>query len=340
MSNPHAPVRQQWLAQLREEVIDPEIPIVDSHHHLWDRPGSRYLIDDLVGDITSGHNVVATVFAQCRAMLRADGPREMAPLGEVEFANGQAAISASGKFGSVRASAAIIAGADLSLGERVIPVLESMQAAAGLRLRGVRNPVAWHESPRVQSSTASSPPRGLMADKDFRRGVASLKEFDLSLDIWAYHTQLDEIWDLASNVPDVPMVIDHFGGPVGVGPHAGKRDATFTQWRSSMSRLAALPNTFVKLGGAGMPVFGFAFHERPIPPDSMQLADAMRPYFTECVDLFGVERCMFESNFPVDKGMFSYQVLWNAFKRLATGASISEKMALFNGTAKKVYRIS
>jgi L-fuconolactonase len=335
---PHCPVRPEWLALRCEEILEPALRIVDPHHHLWDRQGSRYLVHDLLDDVNSGHNVHATVFIQNRAMLRGDGPESMAPVGEVDFANGAAAFGASELYGPARVCAALVAGADLTLGDDVLPVLEAMIAVAGPRLRGVRNAVAWHESPEVRSSTMS-PPRGLLGDTRFRLGVAALARLNLSLDIWAYHTQLHEIYELARARPGLVVVINHFGGPVGVGPHAGQRAGTIADWRQGMLRLASLPNTVVKLGGGGMPVMGFNFHQADAPPGSQQLADAWRTYFEVCVDLFGADRCMFESNFPVDKGMFSYSILWNAFKRLAAGASKTEKASLFSGCAERVYRL-
>jgi predicted TIM-barrel fold metal-dependent hydrolase len=337
--NPHAAVRPDWLALRIEAIIEPELKIVDPHHHLWDRQDNRYLFHDLLADMNAGHNVVSTVFVQCRTMLRADGPAALAPLGEVEFVTGIAAMSASGIYGAARACAGIVAGADLQLGEKVAPVLELMAHSAGGRLRGVRNPVVWHSSPGVQSSTASPPPKGLMADTAFRKGVVQLGLLGLSLDVWAYHTQLGEIYELAKANPKVTVIVDHFGGPVGVGPHAADMSEMFKQWRSGIALVASLPNTVIKMGGAGMPVFGIRFDQASTPPASEQLAIAWRAYFETCVELFGPDRCMFESNFPVDKGMFSYQVLWNGFKRLAKDCSAAEKTALFSGTAERVYRL-
>ena len=337
--NPHAAVRPEWLALRTEAIIEPELKIVDPHHHLWDRQDNRYLFHDLLADMNAGHNVVSTVFVQCRTMLRADGPSALAPLGEVEFVTGIAAMSASGIYGAARACAGIVAGADLQLGEKVAPVLELMAHSAGGRLRGVRNPVVWHSSPGVQSSTASPPPKGLMADTAFRKGVVQLGLLGLSLDVWAYHTQLGEIYELAKANPKVTVIVDHFGGPVGVGPHAADMSEMFKQWRSGIALVASLPNTVIKMGGAGMPVFGIRFDQASTPPASEQLAIAWRAYFETCVELFGPDRCMFESNFPVDKGMFSYQVLWNGFKRLAKDCSAAEKTALFSGTAERVYRL-
>jgi L-fuconolactonase len=213
-----------------------------------------------------------------------------------------------------------------------------MLQVSGGRLRGIRNPLAWHESPAVSSSPVT-PPRDLMRSASFQHGVKSLARFGLSLDAWVYHTQLEDLYELARIAPDVTLVIDHFGGPVGVGPYVGERENVLAQWKKGLTRLASLPNTRMKLGGAGMSVFGSGFASREMPPSSEDLATEWRPYFDTCIELFGPDRCMFESNFPVDKGMFSYGVLWNAFKRLAGSMSVDEKAALFSRTAATTYRL-
>ena len=339
--SPHAPVRPDWLARTREAIIEPDLPIVDPHHHLWDRPGARYLCEDLADDVNDGHNILSTVFVQSRAMLRASGDPAFASVGEVEFANGVAAMGASGVYGSTLFCAGIVGAANLMLGKRVTPVLEAMTAVGGGRLRGIRNAIVWHADPAVQSSTASTAPR-MLSDPKFAEGVAVLADFDLVLDVWAYHTQLDEVYALAKANPRVTVVLDHFGGPIGIGPHAADataRTQMLAEWRRRMQALADLPNTRVKLGGGGMPVLGFGFDRLDAAPASAVIAEALQPYTVTCIDLFGVERCMFESNFPVDKGMFSYHVIWNAFKRLAAGASASEKEALFRGTATATYQL-
>lgn len=335
---PHLPIREEWLALHREPILEPDLAIVDAHHHLWDRQSGRYLTDEFARDVGSGHRIVSSVYVQCRSMLRQHGPAAMKPVGEVEFANGVAAMFASGAYGPTKACDAIVGGADLTLGDAVAPVLEAMLQVTGGRLRGIRNPLAWHPSPEVSSSPVT-PPRDLMANADFRRGVKTLARYGLSLDAWVYHTQLAELYELARAAPDVTVVIDHFGGPLGVGPHANRREDVAAEWRQGLARLASLPNTRMKLGGAGLTVFGFEFASRETPPSSAELAAAWRPYFETCIELFGVERCMFESNFPVDKGMFSYGVLWNAFKRLAHSLSADEKAALFSGAAAAVYRL-
>jgi len=336
---PHLPVREEWLALREEPILEPELLIVDAHHHLWDRQTGRYLTDEFGKDVRCGHRVVSTVYVQCRSMLRHDGPESMKPVGEIEFASGIAAMFASRGYGPTRGCEAIVGGADLTLGDALENVLETMLEVSGGRLRGIRNPLAWHESPEVSSSPVT-PPRDLMLDSAFQRGVKTLARFGLSLDAWVYHTQLGELYELAGAAADVTVVIDHFGGPVGVGPHEGKREQVFADWKRGLARLATLPNTRIKLGGAGMSVFGFDFARRDLPPSSEDLAAAWRPYFDTCIELFGVERCMFESNFPVDKGMFGYGVLWNAFKRLAGSMTLQEKAALFSKTAAATYRLS
>jgi L-fuconolactonase len=334
----HIAVREAWLDQVREEIIEPALPIIDPHHHLWDQPGERYLLDDLLRDTGSGHDVRATVFVQCGAMYRAGGPEDRRPLGETEFVTGVAAQSASGIHGPTRACAGIVGMVDLTLGDRVAPLLEAHLAVAGERFRGVRNRTAWHPAPEVRSNL-SSPPPGPLAHPGFRDGAKRLAGFGLALDVWAYHTQLAQVVELARTVPELTVVVDHVGGPIGVGPFAGRRAEVFAEWRRDMLALAACPNTVVKLGGLAMQVGGFDFHLRDRPPTSAELAEAWRPHVETCIEAFGPARCMFESNFPVDKGMCGYAVLWNAFKRLAAGASAEEKTALFSGTAVRVYRL-
>lgn len=331
-------IREDWLARLREDVIEPDLPIVDPHHHLWHRADERYLLPEMLADMNDGHDVRATVFVQCRSMYRRTGPEASRPVGEVEFVNGIAAQAASGFYGRRLVGAAIVAGADLTLGDQLDGVLERMREVAGDRLRGIRNSVAWHESPHVRSSTILPPP-GLMADARFRAGAGRLARHGLSLDVWAYQTQLGELLALARTIPETTVVIDHLGGPLATGPYAGQRTEMFGSWRAAMAELARLPNTRVKLGGLGMQVGGFTFHEQPEPPTSTALAEAWRPYVEAAIELFGARRAMFESNFPVDKGMYGYRVFWNACKRLASGCSGTEKAALFSGTAIDVYRM-
>ena len=329
---------EAWLARQKEEIIDPDLPICDPHHHLWHFPTNRYLLPELLADIGSGHNVESTVFVECTAFYRAGGPAELRVVGETEFVNGAAAMAASGRYGKVRACAGIVGYADLTLGAAVEPVLAAHVAAGNGRFRGIRHAAGWDASDQVRNSHTNPPPE-LFRQQPFRQGFAKLRQFNLSFDVWLYHPQLAEVIDLARAFPDQPIVLDHVGGPLGIGPYAGRRDEIFPAWQRSIRTLATCPNMHVKLGGLGMNICGFEFHKRPSPPSSEELAAAWQPYTETCIEAFGAERCMFESNFPVDKASTGYAVLWNAFKRLAARASPSEKAQLFRDTAMRFYRL-
>ncbi len=338
-STPFPGVRPEWLARLpEEEVIAPELPIVDAHHHLWNRPDWRYMLDDLQADLASGHNIVSTVFVQCHAMHRASGEEAMRPVGETEFVNGVAAMSASGMYGPTRICEGIVGFADLRLGEDVGRVLDAHLARGGARFKGIRHILAWDADPLVRQPAFPSE-HGLMGDARFRRGFAQLAPRGLSFDAYLFHTQLGDLVDLARAFPSTTIVLNHVGTPLAVGSYAHRRDDILRQWTSDMRQLAACENVVVKLGGLGMrpPLMGFTDPEVPMGSDA--LAQAMRPYVEPCIEFFGAQRCMFESNFPVDKVSFSYRSCWNTFKRLAAGASAEDTRALFHDTAARVYRL-
>src|SRR5213082_842610 len=335
----HLPVRPEWLASRQEEILEPELPIVDPHHHLVDRTNTgRYLLPELLADTGSGHNIIATVYLEWLSMYRADGPVAMRPVGEVEFANGVAAIAASETYGKTQVCAGVVAYTDLMLGAQVEAVLEAMILAGGGRFRGIRYITASHQDEAARGSSVNRP-AGLLMDPKVREGFARLHPLGLSFDAWMYFTQLGELVDLARAFPETPIVLDHVGGPIGIGPYAGKRDEVFTEWKNSIAELARCPNVHVKLGGLGMRLFGFDVHAGELPPSSEELATLWRPYIETCIEAFGPARAMFESNFPVDKGSGSYHVFWNAFKRVAAGCSADEKTALFSGTARRFYRL-
>jgi predicted TIM-barrel fold metal-dependent hydrolase len=329
--------RDEWLGQVREEILEPDLPICDPHHHLWDHPTSRYLLDELLADTGSGHNVVSTVFMECGSMYRAGGPEALKPVGETEFVNGVAAMSASGGYGETRACAAIVGFADLGLGAAVGDVLDAHMAATP-RFRGIRHAAGWDASDAVRNSH-TDPPEGLLSSAAFREGFAELGRRGLSFDAWLYHPQLPELTDLARAFPEQPIVFDHFGGPLGIGPYAGKRAEFFEDWRRAVADLAACDNVVAKLGGLVMPVNGFGFHQRATPATSDELVATTREYYAHAIDCFGPDRCMFESNFPVDKASCSYAVLWNSFKKITRGFSEAEKSALHHDTAVRVYRV-
>jgi predicted TIM-barrel fold metal-dependent hydrolase len=332
----YADPRPDWLGLRNEEIIDPKRPIVDPHHHLWDRGGQRYLIEEMTSDIASGHNVVATVYVEARSMYRAQETEAFRPVGEVEFANGVAAMSASGGYGPAAICAGIVGHVNLLLGEGAQPVLEAEIAAGGGRFRGIRHSSAWDADANVAGMYATRP-KGLLLDSTFRKGFACLAPLALSFDAWLFHPQISELTDLARAFPDTQIVLDHCGGPVGLGSYANRREAIFPIWKASIEAIAGCPNVVVKLGGLAMRLLGHDFHERPMPPSSEELGSAWRPYIETCIEAFGPERCMFESNFPPDKGQCSYQVIFNAFKRIAAPYSEAEKTALFSKTAADFY---
>jgi predicted TIM-barrel fold metal-dependent hydrolase len=334
----YANPREEWLAQYTEEIIDPQRPIVDPHHHLWDRGGLRYMIEEMSDDIASGHNIIATVYVEARSMYRAGGPEEFRPVNEIEFANGVAAMSASGGYGPALICAGIVGHANLLLGDRVKAVLEAEIVAGQGRFRGIRHSSAYDADPDIGHMYATRP-KGLLLDSSFRKGFACLAPLGLSFDAWLFHPQLPEFVDLARAFPDTRIVLDHCGGPVGLGRFAGRREETFPLWKASIQQVAKCPNVSVKLGGLAMRLLGFDFHERSKPPSSEQAAAAWRPYIETCIEAFGPQRCMFESNFPPDKGQCSYQVIFNAFKRIAAQYGEAEKTALFSKTATDVYRL-
>ena len=333
------PPRAEWLALHEpEEVLEPQLRIVDPHHHLWERRNHRYLLPELLADTGSGHNITHTVFIEAMAFYREAGPVEMKPLGEVEFAGGVAAMSASGIYGATRACAGIVGHANLHRGAAAREVLAAMQGAASGRLRGIRHAGAWDASDELPNSHTNPPP-GLYGDPLFREGFALLAPLGLSFEAWQYQPQLPDVIALARAFPQTSIVLNHIGAPLGVGPYAGQREAMFAHWKQHISELARCDNIVVKLGGLGMRIGMFDFHLRARPPTSAELAQAWRPWIEHCIAAFGPARCMFESNFPVDKITSSYAVLWNAFKRLAAGASAAEKHALFSATASRVYRL-
>ena len=338
-SPPTSAVRQDWLDRHKEAVLEPELPIVDPHHHLWIRPGWRYMADDLLADINSGHNVVATVFVQAHSMYRASGPIEMRPIGETEFVNGVAAMFASGVVGKARACAGIVGQADLTLGGRVEPVLTAHLRAGGDRFRGIRHITSWDPDASIRNPDYPAPP-GLLKDRTFREGVAKLVQFGLSFDAMVYHPQIDDVADLAGAFPGLKIVLNHAGVPLGINAYRGKRDEVFSTWSASLKALARHDNVYVKIGGLGQRYMGLNLNERAEPPSSTDVAQACRPYVETCIEAFGPARSMFESNFPVDKPSYSYQVFWNACKLMTKDVSRSERADLFAGTATRFYRLS
>jgi predicted TIM-barrel fold metal-dependent hydrolase len=342
-----------------EAVLEPGLPIIDPHHHLWDRLRltrpertalahgfetviervPRYLLDELLADLESGHNVIATVYMECGAMYRQRGPAALRPVGETEFVRGVAAMTASGIYGDVRACAGIVGHADLELGGAVRDVLEAHVAAGGGRFRGIRHSASWDADADVLGPLLRIPQSGRYLQPRFREGFAELARLDLSFDAWMLEPQLPDLVDLARAFPGTAIVLDHVGTPLGIASYAGRRQERFGVWRDNIRALAALPNVSVKVGGLAMPFPGFASFLAEPPASAGDLAEEWRPYVETCIEAFGVRRCMFESNFPVDSGSCDYATLWNAFKLVAQGYSADEKTQLFSDTARRVYRL-
>ncbi len=333
---------QAWLELSVEETLDPSLPIIDPHHHLWDFRADgvspRYLMDEFQTDLSAGHNIVATVFIECGTMYKTDGPKAFHSVGEMEFANGIAAMSASGMYGATRVGAGLVGNADLCLGEAVGEVLDALAVAGGGRFRGIRDQANWEADERIRNGRFVNGPHAYM-DPDFRIGFSELEKRDLSFEAWCFHTQITELTDLAQEFPNTRIVLNHFGGPLGVGPYAGRQDEVFEIWKGDVAKLAGCPNVYAKLGGINMEINGFGWEGQDRPPESATLVDATRRFYDHAISCFGVSRCMFESNFPVDKLSCSYNTLWNSFKRMTEGYSADERTALFHDTANKFYRL-
>lgn len=325
----------EWLNKAREDTIDPGREIVDPHHHLWPKPHLSYDLEELHADTGDGHNVVQTVFMECGASYRADGPEHLKPVGETEFVASAAQRAA--KMPGMAQIAGIVAHADLRLAE-LDSVLDAHEAAAKGRFRGIR-----HSGSRDESGAPLSIPgraqAGLFEDAAFRRGVARLGERGLTYDTWIYHHQLKDYAALARAVPSTVMILDHFGTPLGVGPYEGKRDEIFAKWKDDIAEVAACPNVHAKLGGMAMPDNGYGWNTRSTPPSSDEFVEAQAKWYHHTIKVFGPERCMFESNFPVDRLSISYRTLWNGLKKIAREYPEAAKAAMFSGTARKVYKL-
>lgn len=330
------PYDNKWLAKHTEEIVEPDLPIIDPHHHFWQQSAfGRYMLDDLWSDTESGHNIERTVFLECHAEYYKDGPEDRRSLGETNFVAGLAAETVESSEHDVHI-AAIVGHVDLTLGARVSEILEAHLELSPDLFRGIRQSASWDASDELGGS---GPDPRLYEGDSFREGFAELLSLGLSFDAWSYFTQLPQLADLARAFPDTTVVVDHLGGPLGIGPYAVNRNDVFGQWQENITELSKCENVALKLGGLGMPHVGNGWHEQDTPPGSQAVAAAYKPYCDHAIEQFGPHRCMFESNFPVDKLSVSYSVLWNAFKVVTANFSADEKAALFYRTAESVYRL-
>lgn len=325
----------EWLQQRVETAVDPALHVVDAHHHLWDRGGHTYLAPQYLADLAHGHQVLAAVYVECLAGYREQGPEPLRPVGETETV--LALTAGQSETRGPRLCAGIVARADLALGAAVGEVLDAHFAAGGGRFRGIRYATAWDADPGVHGAYPTH--AGMLRETAVHAGARQLVQRGLSLDVWLYFHQLDEVLELAHACPDLPIVINHCGGPIGAGPYADQRDTVRQRWHDAIQKFRRLDQISVKFGGLAMPIAGFGWRALDVPPSSDQLVSAWRPYFETCLDVFGAGRCMFESNFPVDRSGCSFTVLWNAFKKLSASLSEAERATLCSGTASRVYRL-
>jgi predicted TIM-barrel fold metal-dependent hydrolase len=333
-----------WLNELREEPVEPDLPIIDAHHHLWTGYGQPvpwqpdYWVEEFGRDLGEGHNVIASVFVECGYGYRQDGPAALRPVGEVETIAGFAEQFAA-KYGDrSKPCAGIVGFADLRLGAGVAETLEAQIRACPRRFRGIRQIVNWDASAEVRYPGFEMTP-GLLRDPTFQEGFAQLEAFGLSFDAWLFHPQIPDLIALAERFPYTTIIVDHFGGPVGIGPYAGRRAEIMVQWKRDIVDLARHPNVQMKLGGINMEHAGYHWHERTHPPTSDDFVAACGEWFSHAIECFGPYRYMFESNAPVDQVSFSYRTIWNALKKLSAAYSPDERVAMFYGNARRIYRL-
>ncbi|WP_408585190.1 amidohydrolase family protein [Paraburkholderia tropica] len=331
----YLPVRAEWLASNTEAALEPDMPIIDAHHHFYERPGWIYMLDQYLEDARSGHNVIASVYMQALTRYRKNGPEFMRPVGEIDYVT---TVTASLQKAKPKVASGMVGHVDLRRGAEVREVLEAELKAGDGRFRGVRHLVTW-DADTTLANPLTAAPRGLLLDRSYREGVAQLAPLGLSYDAWLFFPQLPELLDLAKAFPNTPIIINHCGGVLRIASYQDRRKEVFETWSRSMRELSQLPNVYVKVGGLGMRINGFDFEKEARPPSSVELAETWKPWMESCIEMFGADRCMFESNFPVDKGSYPYSNGWNAFKRLTANASPTEREFLFRGTVNKVYRL-
>jgi L-fuconolactonase len=334
------PGSNEWLDSVFETIIDPDRAIIDPHHHLWQRPdGNDYVLENLWRDTGSGHNIEKTVFVECHAEYRTGGPENLKVLGETEFVTEQAIQSETASGHKQNATISGIVGhADLTLGQQVEEILALHIEIAKGRFKGIRHAGAHAEHPEALM-IAGRAPKSLYLKPEFQMGVKKLGEMGLSFDTWHYHYQNQEFDTLAKSAPGTQMILDHFGTPLGVGPYASQKAEIYSQWQKDIVEIAKNPNVVAKIGGLAMPDNGFSWHERATPPSSDEFVAAQRDYYLHTIDCFGPDRCMFESNFPVDRFSISYPVLYNGLKKIVADFSEADKHAMFYGTAERIYKL-
>jgi L-fuconolactonase len=326
---------QAWLDQVKEEIVDPDLPIIDPHHHLWSYSDIDYLAEQFFEDTNSGHLIEKTVYMECGSEYWQHGPEHLRPLGEIEFVVGQAK-----KFEDQGHTviAGIVGYADLQLSEDLDDVLDQHMEVGGGRFKGIRHCAASAEHPDALHIPGDAP-KGLYQNPDFRSGLKLLGHKGLTFDAWHYYYQNQDFISLAHSVPDTILILDHFGTPLGVGPYAARRKEILTQMKKDLNILSKCENVVLKLGGLAMPDNGFGWESNPMPPTSDEFVKVQKEYYLHAIECFGPNRCMMESNFPVDRNSISYAVLFNGLKKIVADFSDAEKRQLFYETAVRIYRL-
>lgn len=323
-----------------EPILDPELPIVDSLIHLFDLPDNRYMMEEYLQDAQGGHNVVAAIYCETQTFVRKDGPEHMRPLGEVEFANGLAAMTSTGRYGKCVVAAGIIGHANLALGSVVGELLDRCVAAAPDRFRGVRHVTLDYPDERpFKFIMTYRPPAGLLDIPGFPLGLAELQKRNLIYDASVYEPSLPKLTAMIDRFPDLTVVLNHIGHFVAVDMTADERAAAFRRLEANIRQLAERPNVHCKIGGLGMPTFGFGFESREDVVGYRELADAWRPLVELAIDAFGTERCMIESNFPPDGRSSGFIPVMNAYKHILQGLDDTDKRNVFGRNAARVYRL-
>ncbi|HSV82108.1 MAG TPA: amidohydrolase family protein [Ramlibacter sp.] len=328
-----------------EPILDPDIPIIDAHMHLFDRPvlgdrpPLRYMLDEYLADAQAGHRIIASVYVEIHAFARTDGPEVLRPLGEIEFANGVGAMAESGRYGNCRACAGIVGYADLRFGDQVAQLLDRAMETAPERFRGIRQCSNYSTNEAPYRFITNRSPQGVLHNPGFREGFRQLTKRGLTFDAAMFHHQLQDVADLADAFPDAMIVLNHCGHALAMDLDEEGRAEVFREWRELMLAVARRPNVHCKIGGMGLPMWGFRLEERRDPIGYLELAQIWRPWVETSIEAFGARRCMMESNYPPDGRSAGYVPLWNALKHIVRAASAEEKAALFHGTAAKVYRL-
>ncbi len=318
--------------------VEPSLSVIDSHHHLWIKKGQRYLMGEFEADVAAcGHDVVASIFAECNAEYRSSGPPEMQPVGEAEFVRIEADKSAAGPMANKRLCTAFIGAADLSIGAAVDEVLQALDEASAGRFRGIRCAVYWDPDLSLNLGLRPYAAKGVLLDKTFRQGFRKLADRGLIYDAWQYEPQLPELCNLADAFPDTTIVVNHCGGPVGVNAYA--TDDRFGRWRRAISEVAQRPNTQMKLSGLAAKRIGLGLENRTTPATATELAAVWKPYVEACIEAFGAERCIWGSNYPVEASLCDYGTLIDAYKISAAACSDAEKRAIFSGNAARIYSL-